>query len=359
MSTKYYTVVGMMSGTSLDGMDIILCRFHKDRGKWHYHILKAETYDYSPEWKQKLNESVTLGAGSFLLLHNEYGEYIGGRVKEFLAEDGLNAELVASHGHTIFHQPDRRFTFQLGSGATIAARCQITTISDFRTMDVALGGQGAPLVPVGDELLFNNYRFCLNLGGFANISNLKNYVRIACDICPVNIVANNLALRAGNEFDSEGLMGSHWKIFPELVHALNALDFYSKPAPKSLGREWVESTFFPVLSRFELTLEDLIRCVYEHIAVQISNYVNNYETGNVLVTGGGAFNSFLMQLIRQKSKSSFVIPEIQLVKFKEALIFAFLGLLRYLNEVNCLASATGASSDSFSGIVNIICKKNG
>lgn len=356
MSLKYYSVVGMMSGTSLDGIDLILSRFHKTPKNWHYQILKAVTFDYPKDWKKKLNDAANLDAGSFLLLHKEYGSYIGDLVNSFLAESGLKADLVASHGHTIFHQPDKGFTFQLGSGATIAARCQLNTISDFRTLDVALGGQGAPLVPVGDELLFGRYEFCLNLGGFANISNRKNNIRIAFDICPVNIVTNNLALRNGQEYDKGGNMGSKGRIVPKLVEELNNLAFYTKAAPKSLGREWVENSFFPVLERYNLPAEDLIRNVYEHIAIQISNYINGYKTGEVLVTGGGAFNSFLMKLIQQKSKSTLIMPEEQLVKFKEALIFAFLGLLRYRNAVNCLASVTGARCDSSSGIIDLFKK---
>jgi anhydro-N-acetylmuramic acid kinase len=357
MALKYYHVVGMMSGTSLDGTDLILCRFHRDKGKWNYKIHSAETFDYSPQWKKKLSEAIDLKAESLLLLNNEYGMYLGKLVNKFLTAENLAVDLVASHGHTIFHQPDRMLTYQLGSGAAIAASCQITTVSDFRTMDISLGGQGAPLVPVGDELLFNDYQFCLNLGGFANISNLKEGTRIACDICPVNFVSNNLALRAGYEFDKEGLLGSRGKIIPELVDKLNALDFYTKPGPKSLGREWVESAFFPVFERVESSPEDLLRSVYEHIAIQISNYINHYEPGKVLVTGGGAFNNFLMELIQQRSKSSLMVPDKQLVKFKEALIFAFLGLLRYLNRINCLASVTGARSDSSSGIVHRVILK--
>lgn len=344
-------MAGMMSGTSLDGMDLILCRFNKDSDRWNYQIIKADTFEYSQEWKQKLIECSNLNAEGFLLLHNEYGEYIGNCIKEFLAKDGLSADLVASHGHTIFHQPDKNFTFQLGAGAVIAATCGITTVSDFRTTDVALGGQGAPLVPVGDELLFNDYQFCLNLGGFANVSNHKDGVRIACDIGPANIVANFLSQQVGLEFDEDGSLGSRGYVMPELVQKLNELPFYAKPAPKSLGREWVESSFLPILTMYELPVEDLLRSVYEHIAIQIGNYLNSFEPGKVLVTGGGAFNNFLMQLIRQKSKSTFIIPEIQLVKFKEALIFAFLGLLRYRHEVNCLSSVTGARRDSVSGIV--------
>jgi anhydro-N-acetylmuramic acid kinase len=221
-------------------------------------------------------------------------------------------------------------------------------------MDVALGGQGAPLVPVGDELLFGEYRYCLNLGGFANISNRKNKIRIAFDICPVNIVSNHLAHRAGMDYDKDGLIGGNGKIVPVFVDELNNLGFYAKPAPKSLGREWVESVFLPVIAKYKYPLEDLLRSVYEHIAVQISSYLNACGQGKVLVTGGGAFNRFLIQLIQEKTESQLILPDETLVKFKEALIFAFLGLLRYFNEVNCLASVTGARQDSSSGVINEI-----
>jgi anhydro-N-acetylmuramic acid kinase len=274
-------------------------------------------------------------------------------VNRFLSGAGLHAGLVASHGHTIFHQPGNQLTFQLGAGAALAAQCGITTVSDFRTTDVALGGQGAPLVPVGDELLFNNYTFCLNLGGFSNISNQQHGRRIACDLSPVNLVVNSLAMRAGYEYDNNGEMGSRGSINTGLVDRLNALGFYALPAPKSLGREWVETSFMPVLDQYDIPLEDLIRSVYEHIALQISRYINSFETGEVLVTGGGAFNTFLVDLIRQKSQSVLVIPGEQLIKFKEALIFAFLGLLRYRNEINCLSSVTGAIRNSSSGIIHM------
>jgi len=352
--------LGIMSGTSLDGMDLALCRFYKQGRDWHFQILKAQTYDYPKIWKEKLNEAPKLNAGSFLRLHNDYGKYIGQKVNHFLKANRLKADLIASHGHTIFHQPERGFTFQLGSGAILASHCQTNTVSDFRTLDVALGGQGAPLVPVGDELLFGKYMFCLNLGGFANISNRKGKVRIAGDICPVNIVVNHLAWRCRMKYDRNGILGSRGNIIPDLVHELNSLDFYAKPVPKSLGREWIESEFLPLLEKYTLPPEDLIRSVYEHIAFQIGNYLNNYEAGEVLVTGGGAFNTFLMDLIRKRSKSALLIPEVILVKFKEALIFAFLGLLRYRNEVNCLASVTGARSDSSSGLIHLYkYKKNG
>lgn len=357
MATKFSKVVGMMSGTSLDGIDLTLCRFNKTGQQWKYRIIAADTYEYPTEWKKKLNDAAGLDAGSFLLLHQEYGSYVGDLVHQFLSEHDLTADLVAAHGHTIFHQPERGFTFQLGSGAALASRCKLDTVSDFRTLDVALGGQGAPLVPVGDELLFGNYKFCLNLGGFANISNQIDGIRIACDICPVNMIANELASRKDLEFDKDGMLGSKGNIVPELVDVLNNLDFYSRPAPKSLGREWVVTSVFPLITQYHVSVEDLLRSVYEHMAIQISRYINEYDPGEVLVTGGGAFNTFLMRLIREKSKSILIVPDNQLVKFKEALIFAFLGLRRYRNEINCLSSVTGASRNSSSGIVNLISGK--
>ena len=353
MATTYYTVAGMMSGTSLDGIDLILCRFHYREKRWHYRVLKAVTMDYSAEWKKKLVDAAGMQAEEILLLHNAYGRYIGDVVKHSMKKWGMQASLVASHGHTIFHQPDKQFTFQLGSGAAIASQCGIMTVSDFRSTDVAFGGQGAPLVPVGDEFLFGNYAFCLNLGGFSNISHQHNGLRIACDLSPANIVLNNLAGRAGKEFDRNGTIGRRGSAHAALVDKLNALDFYALPAPKSLGREWVETVFMPVLNRFDIPLADLMRSVYEHVAFQISRYMNSFGKGEVLVTGGGAFNSLLVELIRQKTGSVLVIPGEKLVKFKEALIFAFLGLLRYRGEINCLASVTGARKDSMCGTIHL------
>jgi anhydro-N-acetylmuramic acid kinase len=353
MSTESYTVVGMMSGTSLDGMDLVLCRFSKNEEAWDYKIEKCQTFAYSEYWRQKLTSAPSLDPANFLLLHNEYGLFIGQRINDFLGTTRQGVNLVASHGHTVFHQPEKNFTFQLGSGATLSATCGITTVSDFRSLDIALGGQGAPLVPVGDHLLFNNYQFCLNLGGFANISNMKDGVRIACDICPVNIVANYLSQRIGYEYDKDGKIGQSGVSNKDLVNELNNLGFYSKPAPKSLGREWVESEFMRVMARYEISVENMLSSIYEHMAIQISNYMNKYEKGVALVTGGGAFNKYLMKLIRQRTNSEIIIPDNQIVMFKEALIFAFLGLLRYLKQINCLQSVTGAIDNSCSGIIHI------
>jgi anhydro-N-acetylmuramic acid kinase len=344
-------VAGMMSGTSLDGMDLVLCRFSKE-ASWKYEVMASVTYAYTPEWKERLTGAPFLGAEAFILLHQEYGRFIGGQVRRFLDEFGLRADLVSSHGHTIFHQPDRRMTFQLGEGAAIAASCGITTVSDFRTFDVALGGQGAPLVPIGDDLLFSEYRFCLNLGGFANVSTRSGNHRLAFDVCPVNIVLNAMALETGREYDAEGSLGRTGKPDLSLVDQLDRLSYYAVKGPKSLGREWVETVFVPLLDRSGLSLEDRMSTVYEHIARQIGNCVAPYGKGDMLVTGGGAFNTYLLEQIAGHTPVKLVVPDENLVKFKEAVVFAFLGLLRYRHESNSLASVTGATRDSASGVVH-------
>jgi anhydro-N-acetylmuramic acid kinase len=353
MTAEKYAVVGMMSGTSMDGMDLVLCHFIRNKKGWDFHIEEAVTYQYSPEWTTKLNEAFRLPASEFLLLHNAYGRLIGDFVSRFLKEKKLSADLVASHGHTIFHQPEKQFTFQLGEGASIVSRCNVTTVCDFRTMDVALGGQGAPLVPIGDELLFSDYGYCLNLGGFANVSYRLEGKRIAFDICPVNIVLNELARRSGKEFDDKGKIGRSGIPHPQLVRDLNSLEYYMQSGPKSLGREWVEKSYLPLLEKYNLPQEDVMSSVYQHISDQIGSYLSQSGHGEVLVTGGGAFNTYLIEKIQSNTKSVLVIPGEQLVKFKEALIFAFLGLLRSLNETNCLASVTGAIRDSSAGVIHL------
>ncbi len=354
MADKRYLVVGMMSGTSLDGLDLVLSDFRKGTRQWHYNMIKATTIEYNQHWIHRLEQAVRLDAERFIMLHRDYGQYIGECIEAFLGGAGLTADLVASHGHTVFHQPGRGMTFQIGSGASIASACNLTTISDFRTLDVSLGGQGAPLVPAGDELLFPEYRYCLNLGGIANISCNRNRTRIAWDICPVNVVLNALSQRTGHDYDKDGGIGRKGIANTALASELNDLPYYQMTGPKSLGREWVESCYMPVLAKYDLPPEDLLRSVYEHTAVQIGKYLEGAKKDEALVTGGGAFNSFLMERISECTSVSLVVPDDRLVKFKEALIFAFLGLLRFRHEINCLASVTGARRDSSTGIVNLL-----
>jgi anhydro-N-acetylmuramic acid kinase len=351
LEKKLYIVLGIMSGTSLDGLDLAICSFSYSRNKWNYELLKSKTVTYSKELRKQLGNAPFLPGDELINLDNIFGTFIASRSKEFITKTGLPVELICSHGHTVFHQPEKGMTWQLGNGACIAAITGINTVSDFRRTDVALGGQGAPLVPAGDELLFSNYDYCLNLGGFANISFHSGNKRIAFDICPVNIIINLLAQQKGNLFDKDGMEGSSGIKDANLLKELNEISYYRMLPPKSLGREWVFHQFMPVLDGSDLPHADKMRTVYEHIATQIAVITDQNKT--ILITGGGAHNKFLMGLIKQYSKSNCFIPKNDLIDFKEAIIFAFLGLLRIRGEINCFASVTGAKRDSCCGVINL------
>jgi anhydro-N-acetylmuramic acid kinase len=365
---KNYKALGIMSGTSVDGLDMALCKFSEIAGQWSLEIIKTYTLSYSgTEWSKRLPGADRLSGIELMELHRDFGRYTGNSVNEFLKDVDIKPDLIASHGHTVFHQPENRLTLQIGDGAEIASATGITTISDFRRLDVAFGGQGAPLVPIGDELLFASYNYCLNLGGFANISFQKHGKRVAFDICPVNIVLNLLAGEAGKPYDHNGDIARQGIIVPDLLDSLESLDFYRLDGPRSLGKEWVDAVVLPIMEKSSARIEDKMRTFCEHIALRISAIVkNNYpdyasEHGTsgsnhvptLLITGGGARNGFLAELISAETAPvETVIPESDLVDFKEAIIFAFLGVLRYRGEANCLASVTGAGRDSSGGIIH-------
>jgi len=344
-----------MSGTSLDGLDIAFCRFRYSKKKWKCSIKKAVTLRYSKEWLKKLSEAHKLSGPGLLQLQNEYGAYLGNAVKQFVKKNHLSKiDFVASHGHTIFHQPENHFTFQLGKGAAIASACKLPVINDFRSLDVALGGQGAPLVPIGDRLLFANYTFCLNLGGIANISYEHKGLRLAFDICPVNIVLNHLAKTLNMEFDKNGKLAKKGKVDEELLKQLNLLSYYKKQAPKSIGREWVEEECLPIIEASKASTEDKLSTFTEHIAIQIAEACKG-KKGKMLVTGGGAFNKYLIERIKKLSPGiKVIVPAKELVNYKEALVFAFLGVLRWRGEVNVLKSVTGASRNNSGGSIHIV-----
>jgi len=355
-----YNVIGLMSGTSLDGLDIALCNFKFVAKKWQFKILKAKTFEYNNVWRQKLSSSSELNAFEFIKLHKIYGKYIGQLINNFLKKNKFKVDLIASHGHTVFHLPNEQINFQIGDAAMIASETGINTVSDFRSLDIALHGQGAPLVPIGDELLFNKYDFCLNLGGFANISfNNKNNDRIAYDICPVNMILNEFAKTKNLDYDKNGELGRKGNISKQLLKELNAIEYYKKNAPKSLGKEWYISVFQKTLKKHKVNFYDKIRTVYEHIATQLAisfenQLANSRVTKSVLITGGGAFNKFLIEILQNKTKANIIIPKKEIVEYKEALIFAFLGILRFENTINSLSSVTGAKYDNCSGIVHLV-----
>lgn len=349
-----YDVIGLMSGTSLDGLDIAHCRFSLQEHSWKYEIVEAETIPYPEEWKQQLIQAPTLDALRFQQLHVDYGFYLGMRVSDFVIKHQLKADFVSSHGHTIFHQPDKRLTVQIGQGSSMVSKCKLPVVCDFRALDVALAGQGAPLVPIGDRHLFSDFDFCLNLGGFANVSYEFKNKRIAYDICPVNIVMNALSERLGKAFDENGSMAREGMLSHYLFTELNQLAFYkiAPNTPKSLGKEWVTECIDPLLDLYEVDEKDVLHTFCEHIAFQISKSLNDKPKGKLLVTGGGAYNTFLIDCIKKQVIHEVIIPDKKTIEFKEALIFAFLGVLRVRNEINCLKSVTGAFSDSCCGVIH-------
>ena len=357
-----YHAIGLMSGTSLDGLDIAICRF-QFADKWNFEILHAKTHAYSDEWTERLTTAEDLDQESLSDLNIEYGKLIGQVAHDIKHNCRDKIDLISSHGHTIFHEPDKGITLQIGDGKTIAEVCRCQVISDFRSLDVSLGGQGAPLVPVGDQFLFPEYDACLNLGGFANISYNENAVpggrqgiRRAFDICPANIGLNELARSLGAPYDQNGSLASKGTVNLELLKVLDQLPYYSLPHPKSLGREWYLNNLRPLLSSCEIAVNDLLRTVVEHIAVQVAIVINALSIspdGRILVTGGGAFNTFLIRQIGRLSNHKIVIPDPEIVNFKEALIFAFLGVLRCRGEINILASVTGANRDSSGGTIHL------
>jgi len=343
-----------MSGTSLDGLDLAFCRFEENANKWNFEILKAQTIKYSSNWHQALSNAQYLSAIDFIKLHKDYGKLIGLTINEFVKSCYFPVNFIASHGHTVFHQPNQNLTFQIGDGAVIAATTGITTISDFRTLDVALGGQGAPLVPIGDRLLFADYDYCVNLGGFANLSFDMADKRYAFDICPVNIVANYLVRTIGKEFDENGELGRSGKLNQYLINELHRIAYYKLPPPKSLSKEWLDLEFLPILNAFSISLADKLFTLYEHIAIQIKRVTYSDKVKTALFTGGGAKSTFLMETIQKHTRHQIIVPEIEIIDFKEALIFAFLGVLRYRNEINCLATVTGAKTDNIGGVIHQI-----
>ena len=347
------TAIGLMSGTSLDGLDICYAEFKFD-DKWGFQIKDSECIEYSADWKEKLGSAHEMSETELKQLDLEFGQFIGNHSKRFLAEINLpNPDLICSHGHTVLHEPDKGITLQIGDGQEVANITGITCISDFRSLDVSLGGQGAPLVPIGDRLLFSEYDACLNLGGFSNISFEHDGERVAFDICPINIVLNELAARLGKQFDEEGQLAQSGNLNEELLDGLNNLELYSGETRHSLAREWVESSVNPILKASGLPVADLMRTFVEHVTIQIARVIEqNLTDGRVLVTGGGTYNSFLMERLRYYSLADLVIPDNQTIDYKEALIFAFLGVLRDQGQINVLRSVTGAKRDSSSGVVH-------
>lgn len=354
---EQYRVLGIMSGTSMDGVDLAGVAFEHNHGSWRYTIEVSETIPFPEVWRVRLSKLNRQDALVYARCHVYFGKYLGELVNAFIKKHQWTPELVASHGHTVFHQPELGISMQIGDGATLAAECGLPVVCDFRSGDVALGGQGAPLVPVGDRLLFSEYDFCLNLGGIANISGKRDGKTMAYDICPCNIGFNRIARNLGKLFDEGGEIAASGKVDEALLADLNRISYYNQSGPKSLSREWINTTFWPLTKDRDLSNEDKSRTLVEHAAVQISRTLFDWVDGEeealkgkrMLVTGGGTLNDFLMSRIKAETSVDIVVPDVQLIDFKEALVFAFLGVLRIRNEENILRSVTGASRNSIGG----------
>jgi anhydro-N-acetylmuramic acid kinase len=349
MIKNQYNVIGVMSGTSLDGIDLANIIFTVGE-VWQFEILQFETIPYSEIWLYRLKELTALSLQDLKGLDEKYTTYLGEVINKFINENQLtDIDAVCSHGHTALHQPQNKLTYQIGNLPKLATLISQKVVCDFRVDDVALGGQGAPLVPIGDKLLFSEYDNCLNLGGFANISNKKSNEILAYDICPVNVVLNHYVNQLGLDYDDKGKLASNGIIQHDLLKKLNSLEFYQQVPPKSLGLEWVKMNIFPIIDLYSISIEDVLRTFVEHISISIANELNLKINASVLVTGGGVYNDFLIDRLKFHTHNKIEIPNKKIIEFKEALIFGLLGVLKLRNEDNCLSSVTGASKNHSSG----------
>ena len=357
-----------MSGSSLDGLDVVHVQLDEVRGQWSYEILHADCLPYTEQWINDLRHAAAMNVGDFLKLHTRYGKYLGEQINGFIAKYDLSHQVhfIASHGHTVFHEPEHSTTGQIGDGAAIAAVTGLPVINDLRAMDVALGGQGAPIVPIGDKLLFGGYDYLLNIGGIANLTIQAGGLgqthgsaptgAVAFDVCPANQILNGLAEREGKAMDEGGNMASVGTLLPGMLEELNDAEYYKRPAPKSLSNDAAMELVFPKLLASDNNNYDLLHTATVHIAQQIAAAVAQYphgkEQATLLATGGGAFNTFLITEL-QKALAPYnitvVVPDAAVVKYKEALVMALLGTLRWREEINALSSVTGASRDSVGG----------
>lgn len=352
MSLQKYNVIGVMSGTSLDGVDLARIVFTVKDSKWDFEILESETVAYTEDWVNKLKNAVHFSESELIKLNEDYTSELATIISSFIKKNELlNLDSVCSHGHTVLHQPQKGITLQIGNLPKISKLIHQKVVCDFRVQDVQLGGQGAPLVPIGDRILFSEFDYCLNLGGFSNISFEENGKRIAFDISPVNTVLNFYANKLGFQFDQDGINASKGQICEALLEELNELEYYKKAYPKSLGIEYVNSIIIPLIEKYKIGIKEKLRTFLEHISIQIYLILKE-KTGKILITGGGAYNSFLITTIKQKLPHiEIVIPDKKITEFKEALIFALLGVLKIRNEINVLASVTGAVKDHSSGVI--------
>jgi len=355
-----YRAIGIMSGSSLDGVDLVFAQLESKGKEWQYEIQASTCIPYEESWRERLRTAASCSLRDYLELDRAYGDLLGNLVNTFIEEHQLQhrVQLIAAHGHTVFHHPELGFTHQLGHGAAIAARTGLPVVSDLRAMDIALGGQGAPLVPLGEKLLFPGYDYYLNIGGIANVSVHTQEGIIGFDVCAANRILNSLAATEGLMYDDKGKLASSGKIDAELLRQLNEQAYYQQPFPKSLSNQFGENILLPLLTEAALDTHDLLCTYTEHIAIQVSKALlplgEKYQLKepSLLITGGGAFNERLIARIGAHLPGvNIILPAPTVIEYKEALIMALLGVLRWREEPTAMRSVTGALKDSIGGAV--------
>ncbi len=357
MKKQEYYAIGGMSGTSLDGVDLSYCRYFKQaEGKWQFELIAAKTYSYPENLINNIKALISNYTDAHDNLDKTLGAFYANLLQQFVEEYAINQlDFFANHGQTVYHNPAIQKTVQLGCGETIAEQTGIRTINNFRVNDVSLGGQGAPLVPIGDWHFFNSYRYCINLGGIANITiQTPDKVFAAFDICPCNVLLNHYAQQLNLAYDANGDIARKGQLQPTLLEKLNALPYYAEQAPKSLHAQFCLDTFVPIIDAYHLSTEDMLHTLCYHYADQIAKAIESSATHSddeLLLSGGGAFNSFLCEQIQSKTTTTIHIPDKNIIEFKEAIVFGLLGVLKLENEVNCLKVVTGASEDNIGGEV--------
>jgi len=352
-----YEIIGLMSGTSMDGLDIAHVRFDfNNNSNDSFVLLSADTVPLPEELLRKLMDAPNYSVAQMLILDKEFGHFLADSVLKFIEKKKIvknNVQAIASHGQTILHQPNNGFTLQIGCGSTLSYLTNINVINDFRTKDIVAGGQGAPLVPIGDFGLFSDLADgFLNIGGFANVSFKTDDTIVAYDICPGNLPLNKLAQAKNLAYDKNGELAQSGEINFFLLDLLNSLEYYHLDGPKSLGTEWLEEFYYPLL-KFDKEIDNNLRTVVEHTAIQISNVLNNANLSSVLVTGGGAKNGFLVERIKHYFNGELILPEQKIIDFKEAIVFAYLGALYLAKRPNAISSVTGAEKNTIGGVFHL------
>jgi len=351
-----YKVIGLMSGTSLDGVDLCYAHFVHKNKKWSYQIIACQTIEYPNELTEKLLITTHSSAEQLFILDKQLGVFFSEVINGFIEKHKIERnkiDAICSHGHTVFHQPDKQISVQIGCGATIARHTQLPTIANFRQKDVLYGGQGAPLVPIGDLMLFSNVADSfLNIGGFANFSTIKNNeITVASDICPVNNLINYYARQQGKHYDKNGEIAKNAIVSTTLLDKLNNLSIYKQETMPSLGWEWVEKIVIPIVDNFPVSIAEKIATITKHAITQIANRLNECHSKSILVTGGGALNTFLIDELKKSVTGNIICASQQLINFKEALVFGFLGVLFLENVPNCVHTVTGATKSVIGGVL--------